>query len=630
MNKLTWNPRNSSTEINNFMALLSEDYPLVPSGGGLELRFVRVKEAGLRVEKKDFGYEITYSVLSEAGRAVGAVLAGLADAAPVKEYSPMTSIGVMFDCSRNSVMTVERSKYWMRRLALLGFNWVMFYTKDAYELPGEDFFGYLRGRYTLEEFRAMDDYAAQLGIRVTGNIQTLAHLEPVLRWPAYGEMRDTASVMMVDCEKSYRLIGKMLDFYSSAFRDRRLHIGMDEAWDLGRGAYLTLHGYQDPADLFFKHIGKVSEMCRERGIRPMVWSDMFLRPRAKHGHGDYYDPEMKIEESAHLSRPDNVDLVYWDYYHTDEQFYRKWINHHKKLGVTPIMASSVWISKCFWYKHELSKITFTPCIRACIREKVREIFFCMWEDDGGYCDRDSAQAGLAYAAELIYGQGNEVEEDKLALRFTAACKADYRLQVAASAINTPLKFETNTSDFLWDDPLLGICWKYWWNRDPEILVDLQSKFAVLAEKLNAAVPGDAGDIEHLAAVATALSAKIDAQLKLYTGYFGKFRKVKIEDVLVATRASLSAMEALLESYRRHWYKGSKTFGFEVMQIRLGGQCARHKELIMRLEELRDGTIVSIPELEQQTKEFPASYGKNEEYYKPSCTWRHLATPAFDF
>ncbi|HBE04677.1 MAG TPA: hypothetical protein DC049_19695 [Spirochaetia bacterium] len=547
---------------------------------------------------------------------------------PVEECSPMTAIGVMLDCSRNSVMTVTRAKLWLRRLALLGYNWVMFYTKDIYEIKGEEFFGYLRGRYTLEELREIDNYASKLGIRITGCIQTLAHLEPALRWPAYSEIRDTASVLMTQNEKSYQLIGKMLDFFSAALKDRRLHIGMDEAFDLGRGQYMNQNGYQDPALLYLEHIKKVAAMCRVRGIRPMIWSDMFLRQGSK--NKNYYDPEMRIPESARAGKPDNVDLIYWDYYHTDEQFYTDWINHHRKIGGDPIMASSIWVTKSFWYRHELSRITCTPCVRACIQEKITEIFFALWEDDGAYGDRDSALAGLTWAGDLIYAGGKDPDENNTTLRFSAVCLADYKLHIAVSEmINTALKFETNASDFLWDDPLLGICWKYWWKKNPQTLLELQAGFSRLSKKLSDCPPGCAGDIRHLTKVSAALSAKMEAQIKLYNGYFSKFQNIKINDVIRFTEIALEAMKNLLASYRVFWYERAKTFGFEVIQIRIGSQCLRHEELIARLGEVRDNKIDVIPELEQQAVNFPAWYQKNEEYYKPICTWRHLATPAFD-
>ena len=68
------------------------------------------------------------------------------------------------------------------RTAALGMNLFMLYTEDLYTLEDYPYFGYLRGRYTSEELRAIDDYAMELGVEVVPCIQTLAHLGSFLQW----------------------------------------------------------------------------------------------------------------------------------------------------------------------------------------------------------------------------------------------------------------------------------------------------------------------------------------------------------------------------------------------------------------------------------------------------------------
>ena len=74
--------------------------------------------------------------------------------------------GVMLDMSRNSVMKPEALKQYFHALKKMGYNCVFLYTEDTYEVEGEPFFGYLRGRYSVEEMKEIDAYAASLGIEV--------------------------------------------------------------------------------------------------------------------------------------------------------------------------------------------------------------------------------------------------------------------------------------------------------------------------------------------------------------------------------------------------------------------------------------------------------------------------------
>ena len=77
---------------------------------------------------------------------------------PVFEHN-----GVMLDCSRNAVPRVEAVKMVLRKMALMGLNTLMLYTEDTYEVPEQPYFGYLRGRYSVEALRGLDSYAGRSG-----------------------------------------------------------------------------------------------------------------------------------------------------------------------------------------------------------------------------------------------------------------------------------------------------------------------------------------------------------------------------------------------------------------------------------------------------------------------------------
>ena len=88
-------------------------------------------------------------------------------------------------------MTPEAMERMLCRMALMGYNEAYLYTEDTYELPGYPFFGYLRGRYTADDIRALDEKAALLGIELIPCIQTLGHLERFLHWESSAPLRDT-------------------------------------------------------------------------------------------------------------------------------------------------------------------------------------------------------------------------------------------------------------------------------------------------------------------------------------------------------------------------------------------------------------------------------------------------------
>jgi len=75
-------------------------------------------------------------------------------------------LSVMLDCSRNAVMNINALKNYIDIITKFGYNSLMLYTEDTYEIEGEPYFGYLRGRYSREELKEIDCYATSKGIEL--------------------------------------------------------------------------------------------------------------------------------------------------------------------------------------------------------------------------------------------------------------------------------------------------------------------------------------------------------------------------------------------------------------------------------------------------------------------------------
>ncbi|MBN2301464.1 MAG: beta-N-acetylhexosaminidase, partial [Lentisphaerae bacterium] len=387
--QFNWRSNNTPQDIDKALKTLENFLPFARNtNNGRQLLFKKTRQPRVcKVEYTGQTITITYSNTAQVGRALGALLSGLV--LPEKQYAeetPFETLGIMLDCSRNAVMTVEHLKLWLNRLFLLGYNMVMLYTEDTYAIPGEPWFGYQRGAYTKQEIKAIDDYASILGIEIIPCIQTLGHLEKILRHQAYKQIKDTQSVMMVGEPATYALIEKMIKFWKSACRTKRIHIGMDETWDLGLGHYLYKNGYKDGFHLFNEHLARVIKICRKHGLKPMIWSDMYFRLGSK--TMNYYDPETTIPRNVVKQIPKETDLVYWDYYHTNKEFYLDWISRHRKLGKEPLVASGIRTSNKYWYDHRLTAKRASACLKACREAKVKELFFTQWGDNGAYCDHD--------------------------------------------------------------------------------------------------------------------------------------------------------------------------------------------------------------------------------------------------
>ena len=85
----------------------------------------------------------------------------------------------MLDCSRNAVMKLDSLKRLIRYLACMGYNGLMLYTEDTYEVKDYPYFGYLRTPYKEEDIKEIDAYCKLFGIELIPCIQTLAHFNSI-------------------------------------------------------------------------------------------------------------------------------------------------------------------------------------------------------------------------------------------------------------------------------------------------------------------------------------------------------------------------------------------------------------------------------------------------------------------
>ena len=58
-----------------------------------------------------------------------------------KSSANFRHFGTMIDCSRNAVMSLPAVKKWIDITSDLGFNTIMLYTEDTYEVDNQPYFG---------------------------------------------------------------------------------------------------------------------------------------------------------------------------------------------------------------------------------------------------------------------------------------------------------------------------------------------------------------------------------------------------------------------------------------------------------------------------------------------------------
>jgi hexosaminidase len=567
-------------------------------GGGAKLVFQKNTDAkrALDVLRQGETVTIRYGHRTDAFRALGRLFgAESPQAQTFSETCKFDLFGVMIDVSRNGVLRVDAAKALLRRFALMGLNMCLLYSEDTYEVPGEPFFGYLRGRYTEAELREIDAFADTLGIEMFPCIQALAHLEQILQWPAYMDYKDVNGVLLAEEDRTIALLDKMITAASAPFRSKRIHVGMDEAHGIGTGRYKERHGERPPFDILNGHLKRVRDICRAKGLKPMIWSDMYFRLGSK--THDYYDKDWSIPDNVVKDIPKDVELVYWDYYHDDQAFYEEWIRRHRKLGSEPIMAGGVWTWGRMWPAIPYSITTTEACMKACKSQKLKEVFATMWGDDGMETDVFAALAGVQFFAE--HGYADNVNEQLVRANFRGTCNGDYddfltscKLD-AVPGVTAPAKSPNNIHKLLlWQDPLLAIV-------DPQMEGSPRQHYAELTRTL--AHAGEKGGDNVLLKFASQLSRVLSLKCDLRRILSAAYRAGDKEKLRAYAKGELlelrGEVDRLWKIHRDRWLSVYKPFGWEVIEQRYGGLRARLETIGDRLEAYAAGRISAIEELE---------------------------------
>lgn len=572
---------------------ISKVLPIKFSGKGTNISLTQI-DKGLEVSADQQGVNISYTSVNDAFRGLGLLSSrSIADLRKKKicEIRRLEKCFVMLDASRNGVLNEKSVAEWLRFFALAGINGFMLYTEDTYEVTDEPMFGYMRGRYSKKELKSFDKIADSLGIEMIPCIQTLAHLQRILQYGYFGKIKDTESVMMCEEPETMKFVEKMLKEASEPYKSKRIHIGMDEAWDLGRGNYLSKKGYKEPFDMMTEHLAKVLKLTEKLKLKPMMWSDMFFRALSK--TGQYYDPNVKFSQKIIDQVPKNVELVYWDYYHFQESDYDWMIDQHIKLNDIPIMAPGIHTWGRFWAACSHSEETMKNAMKSCINKGVKEMIITIWGDDGTECDYFSALPLIQYASDMIFTGTFDLNPTKANLKGTLGI--DYDAWEKGEKIDRMPGNSGNcniSKGLLWDDPLIGL-WQPQKNG-----AKLNAYFAKLARELKKEI-GKKGNQRLLLPylLADVLSLKADFPELLQSVYLKKDKK-QLNKMLKETLPAIITKVRKLNLYHRQlWQKNYKSFGWEVIERRYGGLLGVLDNLKSKLNAYLKGDLPKIEELE---------------------------------
>lgn len=518
-----------------------------------------------------------------------------------KEKRAFKTSGGMLDVSRNAVLRVESVKRFIRYSALMGHNVLYMYMEDTYKLEGYEYFGYMRGAYSEAELKEIVSYSELFGIEVIPCIQTLAHLNKTLKWRYSIPVRDTEDILLIDEEKTYEFIEAMIMTIKRCFKTKKIHIGMDEAHNVGMGAYLKRHGLCNKFDMMKRHLERVNEIVKKYDLVPMIWSDMFFRLGSK--TGDYYDLDAKMPENISELIPEQMGIVYWDYYNESEKMCESLIKEHLKMKRQIIFAGGIWIWGSLAANYRKTFAQTKTALKMCKKYEVKDVFATMWGDDGAETSVFEALLGMQLFAEYNFCENPSEKHIEEMFRICTGCDMEAFLLFGLDGM---LQNETiDKLDDMWNtiqitkqlfyqDMLLGLFDKNFENEPMDKIYD--KTYEELSKISNQ------GELNYLfdyhRQLVKTLKRKWNIGNRLKEVY-----KTDNKDKLSALANEMSEiiddMRLAYKLFRKVWLKDNKPFGLEVIDLRFGGVIARAESAYARVKDYLNGEIECIEELQEE-------------------------------
>lgn len=556
----------------------------------------------IMIEKRDSCIKITYDKEPHFYMALVRSLS-VKDGVHVID-AKVSRLGLMVDCSRNAVLKPNMVKRLICVLVMAGYDYLELYTEDTYELPDEPYFGYKRGRYSEAELKEIVAFADLFDMEMVPCIQTLAHLKRLANWMPYFAHMDIDDILLVGDERTYNLIRKCLRFCKEVFHTKRINIGGDEAYNLGLGKYREKNGIRPKHDIYLEHMKKVFEICKEEGFEPEFWADGLYRTKESE------------RENKQLFDGTQTPIV-WMYgysfmkgFVTNKDLTKEYLHRIRDYAGKVMYTGTFFKFLGYAPYNEYSYRAMDEYFAAVEECKVDHVMMTAWGDDGNECSVYAVMPSIWYAANKLFPC--DVDLSALIEMVSGYSKEEWELCDKLNTIRPGLDTMCNAARYmLHNDFLLGLL-------DANTPDDAGAIFEKLLPKFEELSQRDSQFAYLFAsyeALCRVLICKATYGKRLRYAYQNGDKETlrKMIDELAEIKVD---MQTFYDVYRSQWMKENKDFGFEVIDVRVGGLIARVDTVTKLLNDYLSGRIEKIYELEDECLDYFCNQLPGEAAYAP--------------
>lgn len=196
----------------------------------------------------------------------------------IEDWPTVAHRGVMLDVSRDKVPTLETLEALVDRLASWKVNHLQLYMEHTFAYPGHDTVWAGADPYTAEDVRRLDAHCRSRHVELAANQNTLGHMERWLRHDRYRSLAISPDgfemwgrrrpPMTMDPARpgALALARELLGYLAPCFTSPRVHVGLDEPWELADERFADYAAY----------ISRLRAVPELDGREMLIWGDIVV------------------------------------------------------------------------------------------------------------------------------------------------------------------------------------------------------------------------------------------------------------------------------------------------------------------------------------------------------------------
>ncbi|ADD42744.1 glycoside hydrolase family 20 zincin-like fold domain-containing protein [Stackebrandtia nassauensis] len=203
----------------------------------------------------------------------------------IKDWPDFATRGYMLDVSRGRVPTRDTLERIVGLLELLRVNHFQLYTEHTFAYTAHETVWRDASPMTPDDIRWLDERCTEAGIELAANQNCFGHFEHWLKHDAYRDRAELAEGFELmgrhrpattlaptqdNADFALDLVRELVPNFSS----RRVNIGCDETWELGRGVSKAAADAKGKGRVYLEHLHRLVNPLIADGLDVQFWGDI--------------------------------------------------------------------------------------------------------------------------------------------------------------------------------------------------------------------------------------------------------------------------------------------------------------------------------------------------------------------